>query len=325
MSQTQQEIATPKACKKYSIVICGVLYAICAACLTAILLLTKNPVHISMAVVGFAVIASVITFVAFGRRFFVAMGTAYALIAVICADLVWYFLYTMTDKNKEAKINSALLSVGVSVLLIALITVIVMMHRKNKANVTTRYITYTASFAALSIICKMISNTISTVLPVVQIKLSIVYIPWTISGIVLGPVGGVLSALLGDVIGQVLVPTGGSVLPLTLVSNSLFPLFPALMYRYSPIKNDYVNVAIGLFVSMLCCTLGIGTYSLYQAYYSETQFGAYFLTRLWQVPVLVLNCALIISLLPPLKRLGITELFSRKKVKEPTEKQEPTT
>ncbi len=309
MSNSQQEIATPKACKKYSTLVCGVLYALCAIALTVCLIIADNPVHISAAIVVFTVIAACITFVAYGRRFFVALATAYALITVICGDLVWYFLTTMTDANKTGNVSSALLSVGVSIFLIALVSVIAFMQGRHKGNVTTKYITYTASFAALSIICKMISNTISTVLPVVQIKLSIVYIPWTISGIVLGPVGGVLSALLGDVIGQVLVPTGGSPLPLTILSNSLFPLFPALLYRYSPIKNGYINVAIGLFISMMCCTLGIGTYSLYQAYFSETKFMAYFVTRLWQIPVLVLNCALIISLLQPLKRMGITELF----------------
>jgi len=313
LSQTQQEIATPKACKKYSKVICGVLYALCVILLTLTIILTDNPVYISASIIISAVIAAVTTLVAYGRRFFVAITTVFALLAIICADLVWYFLSTMTKTNKSTSINRALLSIAVTVLLIALICVIVMMQRKQKGNIATKYITYTASFVALSIICKMISNTISTVLPVVQIKLSIVYIPWTISGIVLGPVGGVLSALLGDVVGQVLVPTGGSVIPLTLVSNALFPLFPALMYRYSPIKNDYVNVVIGLFISMMVCTLGIGTYSLYKAYYSETKFIAYYVTRLWQVPVLVLNAILIMSILPSLKRLKFTQLFVTKK------------
>jgi len=313
LSQTQQEIATPKDCKKYSIITCGVIYTLCVALLVTIILLTDNPVYVSAAVVSFAVIMAVATLIVFKRHFFIALITTYALIAVICADLVWYFLYTMTDKNKQARINSSILSVCVCVFLAVLITAIAFMHRKQKGKITTKYITYTASFAALSIICKMISNTISTVLPIVQIKLSIVYIPWTISGIVLGPIGGVLSALIGDVVGQVLVPTGGSVLPLTLVSNSLFPLFPALLFRYSPIKNDYVNISIGLFLSMMCCTLGIGTYSLYQAYYSDTQFMAYFITRLWQVPVLVGNALLIISLLPPLKRMGFVDLFNNRK------------
>ena len=71
MSQTQQEIATPKDCKKYSIITCGVIYTLCVALLVTIILLTDNPVYVSAAVVSFAVIMAVATLIVFKRHFFI--------------------------------------------------------------------------------------------------------------------------------------------------------------------------------------------------------------------------------------------------------------
>ena len=72
----------------------------------------------------------------------------------------------------------------------------------------TKRITYLATFTALSLVLKMLSNALSAALPP-SLKISFSYLGWYLSAAVLGPLGGGCVALVTDVLGQLVLPQGG--------------------------------------------------------------------------------------------------------------------
>ncbi|MCL2676009.1 MAG: ECF transporter S component, partial [Firmicutes bacterium] len=134
------------------------------------------------------------------------------------------------------------------------------------------------------------------------------------AGIVLGPVGGIVTACVGDVLGQTILPSGiGSLNPFITLSNTLFALFPALMYQYSPLRKigglDWLNILIGMIISTLVCTLGISSWAIWAQNFSSMGYWEYFVFNRLPQPIMVaVNYVSIIALLPALKRAKITNL-----------------
>ena len=146
---------------------------------------------------------------------------------------------------------------------------------------------------ALSLILKMLGN----VLTLVGFRVSFVYIPWIIAGILLGPVGGSAVSLITDILGTFI--TGQTPIPLLMIGNALYPVFPALMYRL-PLKNDFLKVVIGSCISLFVCTLGLNTWGLALLY--EQPYWVHLVTfRLPQIGVFAVNLTAIGFLLPVVK------------------------
>ena len=72
---------------------------------------------------------------------------------------------------------------------------------------------------------KFISQTWGGYLQLFSLKLSFIYIPWILAAVTLGPVDGMFVACLSDLIGILVLPTTGTIIPLMTLSNTLFPLF----------------------------------------------------------------------------------------------------
>ena len=174
--------------------------------------------------------------------------------------------------------------------------------QKNKQS-PTKKITYLATFTALSLVLKMISNALSAALPP-SLKISFSYLGWYLSAAVLGPLGGGCVALVTDVLGQIVMPQGGAVNPLIAAGNFSSALAFGLMYKYLPVKSDPLRAVVGVIAATVVGTLGINSLGLYLYYYSSMPYLSYMLTfRLPQlIPVLV-NTVLFCLLIPLCKRL----------------------
>ena len=69
---------------------------------------------------------------------------------------------------------------------------------------STKYLTYLATFTALSVFTNWLAQTLGT--PTNQVTFT--YVPCFLAGIFLGPVAGFVTGAVGDVIALLLFPTG---------------------------------------------------------------------------------------------------------------------
>ena len=297
---SQQEIATPKDCnRRFFAVIAAVtaLIFFVAVCLCSVFAPNNGKV-ILFTVLGFALISIIDIAICRKNKSTVAIVLQSLTIAV-AAMLCGY----IASSTKPDKIN-IIVTVISAAMILAAINAVFYPHATQK-RMTTKYITYCATFTALSIICKMLGNAVSSVIIIPNMRLSFVYVPWVLSGIVLGPIGGVITGLAGDVLGQLAVAVGGSINPLTTLSNALFALFPALVFKFSKIKKDWLKLLIGMAISMVICTMGIGGYALYTwwGYDKSMSFVTYLVTiRSPQIIIIAINYVLTLLVLPAIKK-----------------------
>lgn len=163
----------------------------------------------------------------------------------------------------------------------------------------------TATFTAIAVICKLIGKTLMLT---PSFTVSFIYIPWLIAGATLGPIGGMAVGLSSDLLGNIILGAGTSINPLTIVSNTLFPLPIALIFKLHKGGNVYVKTICGALISLAVCTLGVGSFALYWFYgYIDTlSFPEYIgLYRLPQIAVLAINIAALCMLVRPLQKAGL--------------------
>lgn len=172
--------------------------------------------------------------------------------------------------------------------------------KKKSAFRYTKRITYIAVLVAVALLFKSLGNMFT----IVGFRVSFVYIPWIIAGVMLGPVGGAAVALITDILGTFMI--GQTPVPLIMLGNALYPIFPALVFRL-PFKNGYLKTVIGAVCSLLLCTLGLNTAGLIPIY--EMSFWQILVVyRLPQIGVFVINIALIGILFPLIRRTMLKAL-----------------
>lgn len=310
LSDTQQEIATPnKACKQRKRSVILTIFALIFVSLAVVgcVLLRDNAVAIMLIVIALSIALAVVSIIAVRDNVKAIKLILNILTGGIALIIVLRFAFTINESNK---LTNIIYIATVAVMAILLICLNIVKEQASSSKRTTRYLTYTATFVALSVIFKLLGNTISSIVIIPNMKLSFVYIPWVISGIVLGPVGGVLTALIGDTIGQLAIMVGGAINPLTSLSNALFPLATALIFKFVKKGPAWLKLAIGMLISLVVCTMGIGSYSLYTYYnYGATMdFWTYLITiRSPQLIIIAVNYFLCLLLLPTVSKMRLTE------------------
>lgn len=183
--------------------------------------------------------------------------------------------------------------------------------QEKKKYFTTKRMTLLAVFVALAVVLKLIGKAL-TITP--SFTVSFIYLPWLLSGVVAGPIGGAIVGAISDLIGMLVY--GGSPIPLTLLSNTLYPVWIGLVYRFVPIKNDYIKSIIGALLSLIFCTLGFGSLGLYYYYdYSSSMnFFQYLIAfRMTQVGVFAVNLVVFCLLIKPLQNIGIYPISTKTK------------
>ena len=142
-----------------------------------------------------------------------------------------------------------------------------------------------------------------------SMKVGFTYIGWVMSAIILGPFGGAVVGFCTDILGTLISATG-AINPLLTLSYTLFPLIIGLFYKYIPIKNKRISLAVGFIVATVICTLGISSAGLYfyGIYQGGLPFWAYVLTvRTSQIPIAGINLVIVLLLYPFISKINPNE------------------
>lgn len=179
---------------------------------------------------------------------------------------------------------------------------------------TTKWLTYTAVFAALAIAMKLIGQYL-TLTP--SFKITLIYTVWLTASAVLGVFGGMTVCFISDVLGAILVPMG-AMNPYLILGNVLYGAVAALVFRFTPIKNYVVKfIASGIACTALC-TCVVNTLALYYCYgyYNVMTFWQYFAAfRALQPVVAAINIVVTIAMIPLLLRLKLLQPLKKQKNK----------
>ena len=145
----------------------------------------------------------------------------------------------------------------------------------------TRDLVVASLFIALSIVfARLFSIRVSE-----GLRLSFGQTPIILSGILLGPVWGLIVGALADVVGFVVAPMGAYIPGLTLTS-ALVGLIPGLIYRYIFKKNMILAIVVSVIIDMLLVNGLLATWFLSMVY-SKRSFMVWFSTR---IPVELVMC-----------------------------------
>ncbi len=311
LSNTQQEIATPKACKQrnrsvFSTIVALIFIVLAIVCY---FFFHDNQGAITLISVVLCIVEGAIAVYAVEGKI-LPTKIILDVLTVGVAIIICYGLISSAKPGSEVSAYIYAATTIAMALLLVCLNIIKPVDAKSGTR-TTRYLTYTATFIALSVLFKMLGNTVSSIIIIPNMRLSFVYVPWVLSGIVLGPIGGVLTALISDVLGQLTIAVGGAINPLTTLSNAMFPLAPALIFRANKfIKDEWLKILVGMNISLIVCTMGIGAYALYSYYNygSSMSFWTYLLTiRSPQIIIIAVNYFLCLLLLPIVKKLRLSE------------------
>lgn len=169
---------------------------------------------------------------------------------------------------------------------------------------TTRWLTYCAVFAALSIVMKIIGQYL-TITP--SFRITLIYVIWLISGAVLGPLGGGVVCFTSDVLGALVVPMG-PINPFITIANTFYGVTAAFAFRFTPVKNYVVKFISSGIVCTIVFTCLLNSLALYYTYgYNATlTFWQYFAAyRAFQPLVAAINVGVTVTMIPLLIRLKL--------------------
>ncbi len=179
-------------------------------------------------------------------------------------------------------------------------------HRVRSQNKfgSTKYLTYTAVFAALALIMKFVGQFL-TLTP--SFKITLIYTVWLIGGAVLGPLAGGAICFISDVLGAFIFPTG-AINPLLVAGNTLYGVLAALTFKYTPSKRYAVKFIAAGVVCTAVCTCIINSLAIWYWYgiYKLTPFWAYFASqRAMQPLVALINIIVTVAMIPLLMRIRL--------------------
>ena len=166
-----------------------------------------------------------------------------------------------------------------------------------KGSFYTHKIAYLAVFIALAAI-----TNIYTWIPVPHFALSFAALPSFFAGAICGPIGGFLTGVGGDVIGQLIAPKG-SWLPTITLASGLMGLIPGLIFKFLHI-NNFIKILISYILTYLICTVAINTTTLWLVFsYPNKTYWVYFIQRgPQQGLVSLINTAITMAIYEPARR-----------------------
>lgn len=166
----------------------------------------------------------------------------------------------------------------------------------------TRRLVYAASLVAITYMLKLLGN----YLTFGALRITVSYIGFFISAVILGPVGGGCVAVIADLVSQLIGGVAGMPNPLIALGNFGGTVIFGLIYYRLPVKSLSARVLIAATAFVLWATLGFNSLANYLLYYKDTSYIAYMLTaRVMQVPVAYLNAVITVLLIPRIKKCGL--------------------
>ena len=174
--------------------------------------------------------------------------------------------------------------------------------RKKKLG-TTKRITYLATLVAASLILKIAGGIFKTP----TFTLSLAYIPWILSAIAMGPLGGAVVAGLTDFLGAII--QGFAPNPILSLACVGFGFIMGLVFKI-PRLDARIKLLIGTLIVIPVCTLflnALGMTVYYAAEKTVASFFGYVVLRLPQTLVVAVNAAATAFLFPLMRKLQLMD------------------
>jgi ECF transporter S component (folate family) len=153
---------------------------------------------------------------------------------------------------------------------------------------------FIARVALLTAIC-VVTNTLDLTLGGNSQRISFIYVPCFMAGIMLGPLGGALVGFLGDFLGALIFPKGAYMI-LIGVASMLTGVIPGIVFKFKG-GNTTFKLILSFLLCLVVCTAGLNTYAVWSAFIKSMGFFQYLLTRLpIQVINLFINCIIMLAL-----------------------------
>lgn len=169
---------------------------------------------------------------------------------------------------------------------------------------STRRITYTAVFVAIALTMKYVGQFL-TLTP--SFVLTLIYVPWILSGAVLGVGGAAAVGLISDLLGALTFPTGAWN-PIITLGNTLYPVIAALVFKFLPVRSNIIKVIVGGILGLFICSMGINSAAIYYMYgqYKVVSFWQFFAVSRWSQPIVgAVNIVIAAALVPLCERLKL--------------------
>ncbi len=169
---------------------------------------------------------------------------------------------------------------------------------------TTQRITYFAALVAITFMLKWVSN----FLTFGPIRITLSYLGFFISAIIMGPLEGGIIVIIADTLSQFIGGSFGFPHPLIILGNFGGTFLFGIIYKYFPIKKYFLKIFIGTVFFILWATLGFNSLANYRLYYEGTNYISYLLvTRSIQIPIALLNMLITILLIPPMRKIRLID------------------
>ena len=174
-----------------------------------------------------------------------------------------------------------------------------------KSLFTTKKLVFMSLMIAMSIVLGKYLVIFNTEI----VRISLENLPILFTAVAIGPLGGLLVAVVADLLGCLLV--GYTINPMVMLGGALVGLVSGILYHKVPIKYTLAKLMIAVFSGHLIGSVTIKTIGLASWYLSKYNmgFGALFLTRLIVYAFTGVAEIVIISLL--LKSKPIKKMISK--------------
>jgi ECF transporter S component (folate family) len=171
----------------------------------------------------------------------------------------------------------------------------------------TLKLVYIAVFVALSVVLRTFAIWGSS-------RITFDYIPIILSGVFLGPVAGLVTGSVADVLAFLIRPMGAWN-PAFLGINALVGLLPGLVFKFlKVVKNDYIKLSIAvslIFVSITLFLNPLAVYFFFVPVANRAAFGTWYIARLpVQSIVFLANAIVIFAAYPPMKQLKTATIIN---------------
>lgn len=180
---------------------------------------------------------------------------------------------------------------------------------------TTKWLTYTAVFAALAIVMKLVGQVLTLT---DSFKITLIYAVWLVAAAVLGPIGGGTVCLVSDILGAIIIPKG-AINPLLALGCALYGVTAGLCFRL-PIRSNIVKFIVAgitctLFITLAFDSMAIWVWCKYYlklASFADRALAVYVGMRLMQCAVGAINTAIAVAMIPLLLRLDLLPQYKKK-------------
>lgn len=126
-------------------------------------------------------------------------------------------------------------------------------QKRPKIGMTTNVMVRTSLFTAISVLLKLVFEVYIPLIGFPALRINLTSIPIMLSGIICGPIAGLLAGAFTDMLCYVIKPAG-AYFPAFTITSALTGLIPGLIYKYFKKERNYsiINTIFVFIISGTC-------------------------------------------------------------------------